>query len=304
MPKPPTTAAHYGPSLARKGDYEIIDCHACGFAHSTPLPAEDTVEHIYTEDYYSAVKPEYIALVEKDRAWHESVFNERIDVLAGAVQGRRLLEVGSGPGIFLQTAVGRGWTVQGFEPSRDAWAYSTKVLHLPVENTFFTHERAQSEPFNAAYLGLVLEHIPNPLQLLEGVRRCLSSEGVICVAVPNDFSPLQRALHSQGLPEWWVAPPHHLNYFTHESLKRILERAGFTVIAQTATFPLEIFSLLGMNYIGNDELGRKCHQIRCNFEKTLDEVGLRQMRQEIYEVCQKHGIGKECVAYARVNNLA
>ena len=299
-----TTAAHYGPCLARKGDYEIIDCQACGFAHSTPLPTEDTVEQIYTAEYYSAVKPEYIALVEKERTWHESVFNERLGVLEGAVQGRRLLEVGSGPGIFLQTAVSRGWTVQGFEPSREAWAYSTKVLHMPVENTFFTHEKTQNEPFDSAYLGLVLEHIPNPIQMLENVRRCLKPEGVICVAVPNDFSPLQRALHEQGFPEWWGAPPHHLNYFTHESLKRILERTGFAVISQTATFPLEIFSLLGMNYIGNDEVGRKCHQLRCDFEKTLDDVGLHQMRQEIYALCQKYGIGRECVAYARVNNIA
>ena len=35
------------------------------------------------------------------------------------------------------------------------------------------------------------------------------------------------------LDEWWVYPPNHINYFSHSTLKRLLEGCGFEVVHLT-----------------------------------------------------------------------
>lgn len=53
-----------------------------------------------------------------------------------------------------------------------------------------------------------------------------------------------------------MSPPEHINYFNFESITRLLERNGFSIIEITSTFPLELFLLMGDNYIGNNEIGK------------------------------------------------
>ena len=61
---------------------------------------------------------------------------------------------------------------------------------------------------------------------------------MLCVGVPNDFSPFQIAARSAvNTGDWWVAPPHHLNYFDFESLGALLTRLGLTVPSAPPAFP-------------------------------------------------------------------
>ena len=301
---PPATCSetvHDGPVLLEKSGYSVIDCAACGFIHCLPLPALDVLRREYETEYYASVNPEYISRVEQDRGWHETTHEGRLDVLESLTDGRRLLEIGSGPGLFLECARRRGWDVLGLEPSRQAFAHASQVLHLPVRNEFFTVESAASlGMFDAVYLGLVLEHVPDPAGLLAQVKNVLEPGGVLCVAVPNDFSPLQRYLvEERAFPAWWAVPPHHINYFTHASLASLLTRLGYGVVERTATFPMELFLLMGLDYTEDEVLGRRCHALRMRFEKELRDAGLDALRRDLYALLTRHGVGREAVVYAR-----
>ena len=79
---------------------------------------------------------------------------------------------------------------------------------------------------------------PIPIAILLLARDLLEPGGVLCVGVPNDFSPFQiAAARAAGAGEWWVAPPHHLNYFDFDSLSDLLARLGFDVVERTTSFP-------------------------------------------------------------------
>ena len=74
----------------------------------------------------------------------------------------------------------------------------------------------------------MLEHVPYSTETLLLAREMLEPGGVLCVNVPNDFSPLQVAARvASGLPEWWVSPKRHLNYFDFDSLSDLLARLEF-----------------------------------------------------------------------------
>ena len=65
------------------------------------------------------------------------------------------------------------------------------------------------------------------------------------------------------------------------------------------TFPMELFLLMGDNYIGDKVLGRKCHSKRKMLELTLQNAGLNHIKRQIYQNLADIGLGREIVAYAK-----
>ena len=120
------------------------------------------------------------------------------------------------------------------------------------------------------------------------------------MVVPNDYSPFQDALRTAcDLPPWWVAPPHHVNYFDFDSLAGLVARCGFEVLRRDATFPIDMFLLMGDNYLGNDELGRACHARRMRFETNLDKAGKGEVKRRLYGALAELGLGREVQILAR-----
>jgi len=261
------------------------------------------LESIYQHEYYTQEKPLYIDHHLEDKDWWDAVNAQRYETLEQYLGGRcgRLLDVGSGPGLFLAMGRARGWQVKGIEPSAQASAYSKEVLGLDVESTFLDHESAaRLGQFDVVNLSEVLEHLPDPAEMLALTHKLLKPSGVISLVVPNDFNPLQMILRDrQGFSPWWVSPPHHLNYFSHPSLKALVERQGFELLHMESTFPIDLFLMMGKNYIGHEALGREVHALRKRLDIGLLEAGAGPLRRELYSALAQLGLGREIVLYAR-----
>ena len=77
------------------------------------------------------------------------------------------------------------------EPSRQAAEHARK-LGLGVVEDFFNARTAAALPrFDVVHLNNVLEHVPNPLRIVRLARGLLASGGLLCLNVPNDFTPFQ-----------------------------------------------------------------------------------------------------------------
>ena len=293
---------HEGPVLASANGFEVIDCKHCGFKHIVAIPSEEELETSYRHDYYTQEKPLYIERYREDLDWWNMVYTRRYELLEQHLPGsrRRLLDIGSGPGFFLLNGKKRGWNVKGIEPSLQAADHS-RGLGLDIENAFFSEQTAaRLGSFDAINMSAVLEHIPNPAALLALVHGQLNAAGMVCIVVPNDFNPFQVVLRDHlAFKPWWVAPPHHVNYFDFASLSKLVERHGFDVVHEEATFPIDMFLLMGDNYIGNDALGRACHSKRMSFEKALTDGGFSNVLAGLYSALAKQGLGREIVLYAR-----
>ena len=292
---------HPGNEVGSSNGFSIVDCQICGYKHAIPVPTSDELKEVYSHEYYTVEKPLYIERYLEDKEWWESVYTDRYQILEDNLNHnrRKILDIGSGPGLFLHKGKERGWKVKGIEPSEKAAAYSREVLGLDISEEFLDKSSAaKMEKFDAVNLGEVLEHIPDPLDMLVLVNDLLEDEGLVCIIVPNDFNPFQLLLRDHmNFEPWWIAPPHHINYFDFDSLEALVTKAGFKVIHQESTFPIDMFLLMGENYIGDDNLGRKCHEKRKIFDMILSKD--KSLDKNLRKSFSQIGIGREIVLIAR-----
>lgn len=295
---------HAGEACQVVGDFTVIECACCQFKHVVPLPTPKELETVYSHEYYTQEKPLYIERYLEDKAWWDAVYAERYDRLEQQLGGRQgsILDVGSGPGLFLALGRERGWQVTGVEPSQRASAYSQDTLKLDVRNIFLDRDTAPTlGKFDVVNMGEVLEHLTDPAEMLTIAKGLLKPGGVLLLIVPNDFNPFQNILRDHlAFQPWWVAPPHHLNYFSHASLKSLVERVGFDVLHVESTFPIDMFLMMGQNYIGNDAMGRQAHGLRKTFDQNLLPAGAVELRRKLYGAFAELGLGREVVLYARL----
>ncbi|OGP15943.1 MAG: methyltransferase type 12 [Deltaproteobacteria bacterium GWA2_55_10] len=294
---------HCGPVMDRINGYDVIDCGPCGFRHISPFPDNDALTSIYRDEYYSKEKPLYLERHLEDLEWWDTVYAARYReferLLPG--KGRSVLDIGSGPGYFLLYGKRHGWETLGVEPSVKAAAHG-RSLGLEIIEDFFSHDlaRALDRSFDVVHMSEVLEHITDPEGVLITASRALKPGGLVCVVVPNDYNPFQQALRKAcGYSPWWVSPPHHVNYFNPVSVSGLLTRTGFETVSIEATFPIDIFLLMGDEYVGNDALGRACHAKRKRFEKNLAAAGQDGLLRNIYKDLARHGVGREVQAIGR-----
>lgn len=297
---------HKGVVIDKVKDYEIINCRSCGFIHINPLPSKEELLRIYKEEYYSNEKPQFIERQIEDIEWWNIVFDDRYDFFEENLpkSNRRILDIGCGPGFFLKRGKERSWQGIGVEPSTQAAEYA-QSLGVKVTNCFLDEFDIEENmgKFDVIHLSEVLEHVPDPVNICKNSYNLLSDGGIICAVVPNDYNPFQKALREKlAFEPYWLAPPHHINYFTFDSLQTLLERVGFKVLKKDAMFPIDIFLLMGSNYIGNDKIGRDCHAKRKNFEIKLFRFGMNDFKKELYEFFACRNIGREIVLYAKKGN--
>jgi SAM-dependent methyltransferase len=297
---------HTGSVLDRANGFSVLNCTDCGFIHLNPVPTENELDKVYREEYYTDEKPLFIERVVEDLPWWDAVYNDRYEFFESKLPGNRrsVLDIGCGPGYFLKAGMVRGWKGFGVEPSSKAAAHA-RSLGLEVMNTFFDTGLASAlkKRFDAVHLSEVLEHVPDPSMILKAASTLMNEGGLICCVVPNDYSPVQKVLKEKlNYKPYWLAPPHHINYFNFETMKSLLEKTGFNVVGATSMFPIDFFLLMGDDYVGNDELGRASHARRKRLDLMLNEPELKGFKKEMYELMAKHGIGREMIIYGEKRN--
>lgn len=274
--------------------YKIINCPKCNFTHLSPIPSLKNRQKYYEHEYYQSHSQPLLEFKKelKDQKWLDQQSEEHRFLLQkfGKSSGN-VLDVGCGNGFFLRYMKTKGWGVLGIEPNPYARknAFSLGVKTKPT----FTGLKHSS--FDVIMLRYTLEHLRNPSSMLKKIKKFLVKNGLLIIMVPNDFNPLQISVEKTGYEQWWVSTPDHINYFNFKSLKQLLEKTDYDVVYQTSDFPMEMFLLMGNDYVHNSSTGKKCHTQRMNFEKNLAPEVLRKL----YKSFAKKNLGRTCITYAR-----
>jgi SAM-dependent methyltransferase len=212
-------------------------------------------------------------------------------------QEKWILDVGCGTGHFARHMADAGWGVIGVEPSRKASEIS-RSLGVTVYPSLEEFSKRDHPRLDSVTLFNLLEHVADPVATIEGIRPILDPRTVLVIRVPNDFSVLQISAQKKlNKDAWWVAPPDHVNYFDFQSLGRFLEQLGFETIEVMADFPMELFLLFGDDYVGNAEVGGRCHQKRIAFESAIPV----KLRRDLYKCFARNGIGRNALVFAKMN---
>ncbi|WP_417450189.1 class I SAM-dependent methyltransferase [Kordiimonas sp.] len=292
---------HVGPLLGSREGHSVIDCATCGYRHLMPMPTDQEIEDFYKEEFYQNERANYLKEADEDYRWKRV---EMIRRLAKAEEfiphsERTALDVGCGPGDFLAVAKERGWRGKGIEPS-DVAASHARARDLDVDTGFFSADTAAIlGQYDLVHMGEVLEHVAHPRDVLSLAYGCLKPGGILCVSTPNDFNGFQTVVAGAfERPKWWILPHHHLNYFSCTSLETLFREEGFEPVCRTTNFPMELFLLMGQNYVGNPALGREMHGLRKNLDITLFEQA-PELLETFYECLANADLGRLAIVFAR-----
>jgi len=138
-----------------------------------------------------------------------------------------ICEIGCGNGANLVKFRDAGYDVVGIEPDKNAKDVAGKVLHSIYEGTAEDLPAKVSERvFAVVLMSHVLEHCLDVNKALSNAEKLIAEGGVLVVEVPN-CNALGFQLYEAAWP--WSDIPRHLNFFTPNSLKRVLAAHGFDV---------------------------------------------------------------------------
>jgi 2-polyprenyl-3-methyl-5-hydroxy-6-metoxy-1,4-benzoquinol methylase len=139
---------------------------------------------------------------------------------SGALPASKILDVGAGAGLFVESALERGLDAQGIEPSAFLANYAA-ARGLPVINASAPNYPPDS--FDAVYMTDVLEHIADPANLLLAYNKILKPGGPLFVTTPDVSSALARVMGKR----WWHYRLAHVGYYNKKTLKHIMAGTGF-----------------------------------------------------------------------------
>lgn len=149
----------------------------------------------------------------------------------------RILDVGCAYGWFLEVARERGWDAAGVEVEA-ATAEVARAAGLDVRLGTLADAGYADSTFDAIGLWDVLEHVVDLDAFLAECRRILKPGGVLAINSPNVRSVMARVTKAR----WsWLLLPMHVWHFTPASLRRVLQKRGFTVAWSYTWEPTEAF---------------------------------------------------------------
>ena len=294
----------YKESIERNG-YEVINCQDCGYWHVWPIPEESELDEYYKKKYFENIddNPTMTDKVDDRDGFYSMQYDERlkyIEKFLNRSNPKSIFDVGAGYGDFLRFAKTRGWQVQGLEPSKRA-LNDMKCDDLNIQfGSINNLAKINFKKVSVVTLNNVLEHLRDPAEILRLIRdNLLLKGGIISINVPNDFNVFQDILMRTVLKDiknsqyYWVVPPEHLNYWSPPSIKAFLEKIGFNVLYMISGFPMELFPLMGEDYVTHPEVGRNAHLKRVKFEKYLNESLSFDFKTSLFETFNKLGIGRD-----------
>lgn len=283
--------------------------HPLGFYQLRTVPTPAELETYYAQKYYQEEKGNYAhAYPDDERAYfsHKIEQKDRVirEIWGDSAPGvPSLVDVGCGEGFALKFYGDKGWDVLGLDYSSfgceqmnpdcvDRLQTGDVSANL---NALFTEQRT----FDVIWLSNVLEHVPDPVELLQQCHALAHDKTVMVVMVPNDFSVLQQYLIEQQkvTRPYWVAIPDHISYFNRDSLIRLGEHTGWHTHRLLTDFPIDWFLLNdSANYIADRSRGRTAHRSRVELENLMHQISPDQTNH-FYEAMATLGLGRQLIAF-------
>jgi len=240
---------------------KILNCRTCdfSFAESRFDPDEET------RLYLNYRGPEYQALRESCEPWYTKEFNARLST--GTMEKRRAplsiifkQHISSDIKVILDFGGDRGDLFDGLIPGSKTYVYDISgVQAAPGVHPLRTIQDCAALKCDLIGCSNVLEHVAAPRDLMADIRNISNPDTLVFIEVPSEtpFGLLNYAKRSAQqailtvrrprlafsmLPLRFLRQVHeHVNFFSLQSLSKLMEYSGFTVLAR-GTYHSEGFS--------------------------------------------------------------
>ena len=215
-----TVDSHPVPDSRR---WDLVRCAGCGLVFVVPMPAWEQLEAIYTTQTY------YERYYQKEcQRRVPDPDNPHVRFLQRFATAGRLLDVGCGPGHFLNDAKAAGWKVAGLDANPFNAAFAREAYGLEVHTGTLAETLFRPGSFDVVCMMGVVEHLPNPVGALKDVARLVRPGGGVFLLTQNIRSWLAWLMGQRFV---FIIPPEHVHYFSPATIRRLLEITGFRLVS-------------------------------------------------------------------------
>jgi SAM-dependent methyltransferase len=223
-------------------DYNLCRCGSCGYVFDSPRPTLDEVICFYSRP------AKYDSWLDQEQA-RDALWKRRIKKLARHRNTGNLLDVGTGIGQFLHHAKPFFSEVHGTEVSESAIWIAKEKYGLEIYRGLVEELDLPPASFDNITLFHVLEHVPDPVRLVQTCRKLLRPNGILMIAVPNDvlawtslvkrlgkllgLGAFQKFSPRLGIPKAGTSNEIHISHFTPTVLRQLLEGCGVSILEES-----------------------------------------------------------------------
>lgn len=198
--------------FAKSKNYIVYKCRNCGFGYTDNLRGQQGNYH--RDEIY----------IQEEKLF-ENIFSRRVKEITKFLKAGKVLEIGCSTGLMLSLFNKKGFEVRGIEISKKA---SEIAIGRGIEVAVLPFERAKFiDKFDLVVLNHTLEHLENPIKVLEKVKRILAPKGYLVIDLPNFGSPVAKVLRGH-----WplLLPQEHLWHFTPKAFQILFKKLNFKIL--------------------------------------------------------------------------
>ena len=208
-------------------NFTIINCNSCNFTFTNPRPSDKDLSNYYlSQNYLSHTNNKNTFFEKLYQIVRKIAVKQKLYLLNAFAKTKVHLDIGCGTGEFLNACKNAGYKTKGIEPSDIASNQAIINFDLNVsKNTDLS--QFETGEFETISMWHVLEHVPELKLTIKQLKRILMKEGKVIIAVPN-----LKSWDAHYYKEYWAAwdVPIHLWHFSKNSLQKLFELHGFTLI--------------------------------------------------------------------------
>lgn len=198
---------------------QVVKCKRCGLVYVNPRLKANLI----VEGYAEGSDENFISQADAREATFDSSLTQ---IEKYAPHKGKILDIGTAGGSFLAAAKKRGWDVQGCEPNKWMAAWGKKQYSIDIKPGTLFDQKYKTETFDVVTLWDVIEHTTEPDKVVQECARILKKDGLLVINYPDYGSWIAKATARK----WVFLLSVHLYYFTPETIKKMLEKCGFTIV--------------------------------------------------------------------------
>lgn len=208
--------------------FTLDACSSCRCLFLNPMPADGEIASFYPEQYWwnAAAKPGVLKKLES--IYRKIALRDHVAFImkaAGNRSGLDLLDVGCGSGTLLGLLKQRGFRTTGVDFSTEAAKVAEAENGVRVVVGSLEGAAFPQESFDVVTLFHVMEHVPNPREVLAEVFRILKPSGSVVLQVPNIDSWQFKFFGSK----WYgLDIPRHVIDYSKDAMLRLLADSGLS----------------------------------------------------------------------------
>lgn len=201
--------------------FQVVRCKFCRFIFLNPRPKGEEISKIYPFDFNKSDKSILYKIIEP---CFSIANNSTTKLLQSHKKTGKVLDIGCGNGSFLGLMQKKGFDVWGVETNTESKAFAPKslkerIFYKKIEECGFS-----DKSFDIVTMFHSLEHILDLKGTLGRIKTILKDDGILYICVPNadfyEFKLFKAYNHNLDLPR-------HLNFFSRDTLERLLSGNGF-----------------------------------------------------------------------------